>query len=379
MPPGPTAPFFDLSAQHAALRDELLAALARVVDSSRFILGEEVEALEREVAQVVGVEHAIGVSSGTDALLASLMALGTGPGDEVVTTPLSFVATASVIARLGARPVFADVERGSLCLDPARAAEVVRGATRAILPVHLFGRCVDVTAYAALGVPVVEDAAQALGASLEGVSAGARGALGCFSFFPTKNVGALGDAGMVVTADARLARITRELRSQGQRARHHAAVIGGNFRLDALQAAALRVKLPHLGAWTEARRRNARAYRALLEQAGVATSLEEASRGHGVALPDEGPGVHAFHQLVVRVARRDELQRALSAAGVATEVYYPRPLHLHDAFASLGHREGDFPEAEAACREGLALPIFPELPLAAIAATCRAIAAFFGR
>ena len=369
--------FFDLSAQHAGLRDELLAAMARVLDSSRFILGEEVDAFEREIAAFLGVRHAIGVSSGTDALLASLMALGVGPGDEVITTPLSFVATAAVVARLGARPVFVDVAHGGFEIDPARVAAAVGAATRAIVPVHLFGRGADVTPYLDAGAPVVEDAAQALGASLGGAAAGARGALGCFSFFPTKNLGALGDGGLVVTADDGLARVVRSLRAQGQVERHHAARVGGNFRLDALQAAVLRVKLPRVDTWTERRRAHAETYRALLAAAGVATSADEASRGRGVSLPDGGPGRHVYNQFVVRTSRRDELRAALGARGIGTEVYYPRPLHLHEAFARLGHGHGDFPHAEAAAREALALPIFPELDEAAIALVCGAITEHF--
>ncbi len=378
-PPGSRVPFFDLTAQHAALRDELLAAMARVLDSSRFILGDEVEACERDVARAVGVAHAVGVSSGTDALLASLMALGVGPGDEVITTPLSFIATASAIARLGARPVFVDVEPDTLCLDPASARAAIGPATRAIVPVHLFGRCAALDAYLDAGVSIVEDAAQALGASLDGARAGSRGELGCFSFFPTKNVGALGDAGMVTTDDPELARKVRELRSQGQRERHHAARLGGNFRLDALQAAALRVKLPHLARWNDARRAHARAYRAHLDRAGIVTSLEAAGRGQGLALPDEGRGEHVFHQFVVRTSLRDELRAALSARGIGTEIYYPLPLHLHGAFASLGHRVGEFPNAEAAAREVLALPIYPELPGEALARVSDAVVEFFER
>ena len=335
-------PLLDLSAQNRPLRDATLAAIARVVDGGQFILGAEVEAFERELAAAVGAPHAIGVSSGTDALLVALMALGVGPGDEVVTTTYSFFATAGVIARLGATPVLCDIEPGSFNLDPRAAAAAVGPRTRAVLPVHLYGRP---AARLEVPVPVVEDAAQSIGASpLVGVAS-------CLSFFPSKNLGAFGDAGAVLVADAGLAERIRLLRGHGARPKYHHALIGGNFRIDALQAAVLRVKLPHLAGWTAGRRANAERYRRLFADARLPDELR---------LPDDAPG-HIYNQFVIRAPRRDALRAHLTRAGVGTEIYYPVPFHLQACFSGLGHREGAFPVAEAAARETLALPIYPEL------------------
>ena len=341
---GRAVPLLDLRAQHQPLRAELLAALARVLDGGQFILGPEVAAFEERLAAAVGARHAVGVSSGTDALLVALMALGVGPGDDVVTTPYSFYATAGCVARLGARPVFADIERASFNLDPVAAATACGPRTRAVIPVHLFGRAARCPA---VPVPVLEDAAQAIGAPLRGVAA-------CLSFFPSKNLGALGDSGALITDDDALADQVRLLRAHGARPKYVHHQVGGNFRLDALQAAALAVKLPHLPAWTAARRAHADAYRARFAAARVPAELR---------VPEAAPG-HIYNQFVIRAPRRDALRAHLAAAGVTTEVYYPLPFHLQPCFASLGYRAGAFPEAEAASREALALPIYPELAAA---------------
>ena len=350
-------PFVDLRAQFAPMREAILAAIARVCDAQQFILGPEVEALEGEMAAMIGVRHAIGVSSGTDALLAALMALDVGPGGEVVTTTYSFFATAGSIARLGARPVFVDVEPDTLNLDVEAVRRAITGRTRAIMPVHLFGQCAEMAPLAALaaeaGVPIVEDAAQAIGADYRGRQAGTFGALGCFSFFPTKNLGAFGDGGLVVTGDDELAERVRRLRNHGAERQYYHRAIGGNFRLDAIQAAVLRVKAPHLARWTAARRRNAARYRELLGRPDLHDRL---------ALPVERPDrTHIYNQFVIRVPDRDLVRADLQARGIGTAIYYPVPLHLQECFASLGHRASEFPHAEAAARDSLALPVFPEL------------------
>jgi dTDP-4-amino-4,6-dideoxygalactose transaminase len=331
-----------MAAELAPVRAELEAAVARVIASGRFIGGPEVEAFERELAVAVGARRAIGVSSGTDALLVTLMALGIGAGDEVITTPFTFFATAGAIARVGARPVFADVDDESLNLDPL-AAEAVAGArTRAMIPVHLFGRPADQPHVA---VPTIDDAAQAIGAYP------VRGAAATLSFFPTKNLGALGDAGAVLTDDDALAESIAQLRSHGARERYHHERIGGNFRLDAIQAAVLRVKLPHLAAWTAARRAAAARYRARFAAAKLPPELR---------VPADNPA-HVWHHFVIRAPRRDALRAHLAANGVGSEIYYPVPLHLQPAFAHLGYRAGAFPIAERAASEVLALPMYPSL------------------
>ncbi|MEO8191443.1 MAG: DegT/DnrJ/EryC1/StrS family aminotransferase [Acidobacteriota bacterium] len=347
-------PLLDLKAQYASIREEVRVAMDRVCDAQYFIMGPEVVELERELALFCEARFAIGVSSGTDALLVALMALKVGPGDEVLTSPYSFFATAGVVARLGARAVFADIDPATFNLDAAQVASKVTSRTRVILPVHLFGRCADTAAVAraAGNVPVIEDAAQAIGArDAQGLSAGSVGAMGCFSFFPSKNLGAFGDGGMVVTNDDALAELLRVLRVHGGKPKYYHHLVGGNFRLDALQAAILRVKLKYLPAWTEARRRNADRYRKLFAE----MKCEE-----WVRLPDDVPG-HIYNQFVVRVHDRDRVRQHLKDRGVETEIYYPVPLHLQTCFQDLGYREGDFPHAEAAARESLALPIYPEL------------------
>jgi dTDP-4-amino-4,6-dideoxygalactose transaminase len=350
-------PLLDLSAQWAEIREEALAAITRVCDSQRFILGPEVEALERELAAAIGVRHAIGVSSGTDALLVALMALGIGPGDEVITSTYSFFATAGSIVRAGGRPVLVDIDPVSYNLDPAAVRAAITPRTKAIMPVHLYGQCADMDAIGAIaaeaGVPVIEDAAQAIGSSYRGREAGTFGLTGCFSFFPSKNLGAFGDAGLVTTNDDAFAGRVRLLRVHGAERQYHHRLVGGNFRIDALQAAVLRVKAPRLAAWTEGRRRNAARYRELFAQAGL--------EGR-VTLPVEGPGHrHIYNQYVVRVPARDRVKESLGARQVATAIYYPVPFHLQECFAPLGYVPGAFPHAEAAARETLALPVYGEL------------------
>jgi dTDP-4-amino-4,6-dideoxygalactose transaminase len=334
---------------------ELRSAMERVIHSQRFILGEEVAAFEREIASYLGVRHAVGVSSCTDALTIALSALGVGPGDEVITTPYTFFATTGAILRVGAKPVFADIEREGFNLDPLCVARAITPRTRAILPVHLFGQAADMNALKALAerhsLHLIEDAAQALGATLDGQRLGAIGDFGCFSFFPTKNLGAFGDGGLLTTNDDTRAERARSLRSHGFGAKHHSQRLGGNFRLDALQAAILRVKLPHLEGFNARRRKNAQHY--LAACADLQPNLQ---------LPRELTGRHhVYHQFVVRSPQRDALAAHLAERGIRAERYYPIPIHLQQACAQLGHQPGDFPEAEAAARESLALPIFPEL------------------
>lgn len=352
-------PLLDLQAQYRPLRDELLAAVTRVCDSQRFIMGPEVEALERELAAYVGVSEAIAVSSGTDALLASMMALGIGPGDEVVTSTFSFFATAGCVTRLGATPRFVDVEPLTCNLDVSGVRQALSARTKAIVPVHLYGLCADMDPLIAVareaGVPVIEDACQAIGATYKGRQAGTMGTVGCFSFFPSKNLGAFGDGGLITTDDAALATEIRLVRNHGAEPKYIHHRIGGNFRLDALQAAVLRVKLPHLSRWTDMRRANADRYRRLFADAGIAGR---------VGVPVEPADCwHIYNQFVVRVPDRDVVRARLTSNGIGTEVYYPVPFHLQPCFTYLGYQAGDFPEAEAAAGSALALPIYGELTL----------------
>lgn len=349
-------PLLDLQAQYETIRVEVREAIDRVCESQYFILGPEVTALEEAIATFCGARFAIGVSSGTDALLMALMALKIGPGDEVLTTPYSFFATVGVIARLGARPVFADIDPTTFNLNMTAASAKITARTKAIMPVHLFGRCVDMDPILEVaeerGIAVIEDAAQAIGATdSKGRQAGAIGAMGCFSFFPSKNLGAFGDAGMVVTNDEQLAETLRVLRVHGGKPKYYHQMVGGNFRLDALQAAVLRVKLKYLIAWTAARRINAQRYRGLFQEMGLTGE---------VTLPEDAPG-HIYNQFVVRLPDRDRLRLFLRERGVETEVYYPVPLHLQECFLEVGYRKGSFPQAEAAAHRSLALPIYPEL------------------
>lgn len=368
-------PLVDLKAQYAPIRHEVLQAITRVCDAQHFILGPEVAELERELEASLEVPHAVGMSSGTDALLAALMALGVGAGDEVITSPYSFFATAGSIARVGARPVFVDIDPATYNLDPAGLASAVTARTKAIMPVHLFGQSADMTPILDVamrsGVQVVEDAAQAIGARYRGQPVGGNGTIGCFSFFPTKNLGAFGDAGLVTTRDAALARSLRAIRQHGGEKKYHHESVGGNFRLDALQAAILRIKLPRLQEWTRARQRNAARYEALFANAQLTDT---------VRMPARAPETtHIYNQFVVRVPRRDELRAYLDSQGIASEVYYPVPLHLQPCFHGLGYAQGSFPAAEAAANESLALPIYGELSEAQQSWVVEAIRTFFQR
>jgi dTDP-4-amino-4,6-dideoxygalactose transaminase len=361
-------PLLDLKAQYASIRNEVRTALDRVIDSQRFILGPEVEALEREIASYSGCAYGIGVSSGTDALLASLMAIEIKPGDEVITSAYSFSATASTIVRLGARPVFADIDLGSYNIDTQAIEGKISSRTRAIIPVHLFGRMADMTPIMDIagrhGLAVIEDAAQAIGSELHGRRAGSIGDLACFSFFPSKNLGGFGDGGMVTTNSRELADRLRLLRSHGFKTKYHNEILGGNFRLDEIQAAVLRVKLKYLDQWTEGRRRNAGIYRDALK---AVTS---------VALPGEAPDSrHIFNQFVVRNSNRDALMAHLKERGIGCEIYYPIPLPLLHCFGELSAKTGDFPVSEIAARQTLALPIYPELTLQMIQSVSATIAA----
>lgn len=368
-------PLLDVTRHNEKVHDEMRAAFERVLTSGRFILGPEVARFEALCAEYIGSGHAIGVSSGSDALLASLMAFGIGPGDEVVCPTFTFFATAGAVWRLGAKPVFVDSEAGTLnCTAEAMEARIT-DRTRVLMPVHLFGQCCDMGPVLELaerrGVPVIEDAAQAIGAAWNGRSAGTMGRLGCFSFYPTKNLGALGDGGLVTTNDDALAERVRVLLDHGMKPKYHHHAVGGNFRLDALQAALLAVKLPHLDAAHEERRKNAGRYNELFEQSGLA--------GTRISLPVDRTGSHIYNQYVVRVldGQRDELRAFLTRQEVGTEIYYPVPLHLQACFAELGHRVGDFPVAERAAAEALALPIFPGLRNAEIEHVVGSITAFF--
>jgi len=373
MQPLMQVPLLDLAAQYAPIRDAVVEAVTRVIDTQQFILGSEVNAFEAEVAAYLGARHAIGVSSGTDALLVAMMALELGPGDEVIVPTYSFFATAGCVTRTGARPVLVDIDPVTCNLDVQAVRRALTPRTRAIVPVHLYGQAADMTPLLALarehGVSVIEDAAQAIGATLDGRSLGTLGDFGCFSFYPSKNLGAAGDAGLVTVQDDALAVRVRMLRVHGAQRTYHHEKVGGNFRMAAIQAAVLRVKLRHLEAWTQARRRNADRYRALF------ASLTPAAP---VQLPVELPGRrHIYNQFVVRAARRDGLRDHLRAHGVGCEIYYPVPFHLQPCFGDLGAPAGTFPEAERAAAETLALPIYSELNEAQQQYVVETIAAFY--
>ncbi|MEK7862055.1 MAG: DegT/DnrJ/EryC1/StrS family aminotransferase, partial [Chloroflexota bacterium] len=352
-------PLLDLTRTEPSLLAELREAFERVLRSGQYIMGPELTAFESECAAFIGAKHALGVSSGTDALILALMALGVGPADEVICPTYAFFATAGAIWRVGARPIFVDIDPSTYNCAPAAIRAKIGSRTRAIIPVHLYGQSADMDAIlaAAGDVPVIEDAAQAIGAKCGATQVGALGTFGCFSFFPSKNLGCLGDGGLLTTDDARLAEKARILRVHGAEPKYYHHVVGGNFRLDALQAAFLRAKLPKLPAGTAARRRNAAKYRERFEEAGVvAESPIEVGPGE-IGLPFARRD-HTYNQFVVRVQSRDELRKWLASRGIGTEVYYPVPLHEQDCFASLQHRVGEFPHAERAARETLALPIF---------------------
>jgi dTDP-4-amino-4,6-dideoxygalactose transaminase len=367
-------PLLDLKAQYAQIRSAVMPIIEEVCAGQRFILGDHVTALEAEIAGYCGAKFGIGVSSGTDALLLALMALGVGGGDEVITSPFTFFATAGTIARTGARPLFCDIDPDTFNISPAaiesfidrhctlQAGKLVNrltgGVVKALMPVHLYGQCADMNPLMAIakqyGLQVIEDAAQAIGAEyLGGVRAGSLGAVGCFSFFPSKNLGAFGDAGLCTAQDAQLAERMRVLRVHGGKPKYYHALIGGNFRIDELQAAVLRVKLKFLDEWTSGRQRNAAFYDAAFAAAGLAAKLTTPTAVAGYR--------HIFNQYVVRVAERDALRDFLSKRDIGTEIYYPVPLHLQTCFAYLNHQPGDFPASERAARETLALPIYPEL------------------
>jgi len=349
-------PLLDLVAQHQTIREDVMAAVARVFDSQQFVMGAEVADFEREVGAYCHAKHAIGCASGSDALLLALMALDVGQGDEVITTSFTFFATASAVTRLGARPVFIDIAYDDFNLNVELLERAITPRTKAIMPVHLFGQCARMDAIADIAakhnLPIVEDAAQAIGADFQTRRAGTIGAIGCFSFFPSKNLGGAGDGGLMTTEDDELAAKLRILRVHGMEPKYYHQVVGINSRLDALQAAVLRVKLRHLDDWTESRRANAARYEQWFKAAGI----EE------IVLPKaHADSRHIYNQYTIRCQRRDELKAHLQAAGIGTEVYYPVPLHLQECFAFLGGKLGDLPVTEQAMRECLSLPIYAEL------------------
>ena len=362
-PAAVAVPLLDLKKQYAGIREEVKRVVEELFESQMFILGPRVEAFEKAVATYVGTVHAVGMSSGTDAQLAAMMALGIGPGDDVVTSPYTFFSTAGAVARLGARPVFCDIDPATFNVDPGKLAKAITPKTKAIQPVHLFGQCADMEPILDVatkkGIPVIEDACQSLGAAYKGKKAGAMGEFGCFSFFPSKNLGGFGDGGMVTTNDDGAMQKLRALRMHGETSRYLHRIVGGNFRLDALQAAVLHVKLPHLEGWAEGRRKNAREIESLYREYGGRTYAEG-----GLAFPGEAAGCrHVFNQFVVRVGKggREALKQRLAERQIGHAVYYPVPLHLQACFAHLGGQPGDFPESERAATESLALPVFPEL------------------
>ena len=358
-------PLVDLKAQYASIKDEVRSALDRVLDSSTFVLGEEVAAFEREFAAFSGAAHGVAMNSGTSALHLALLAAGVGSGDEVITVPFTFVATVAAIVYAGARPVFVDIEPRSFTMDPALVERAITPRTKAILPVHLYGQPADMGAITEIArrhrLVVIEDAAQAHGAEYRGRRVGAIGELGCFSFYPSKNLGAYGEGGMVVTSSADHARTLRMLRNWGEDQRYHHLLKGLNYRMEAFQGAILRVKFRRLEAWTAARRACAARYDVLLAGSGVQTPA---------ALPDRR---HVYHVYAIRTAQREALHQALEARGVHTGIHYPIPVHLQPAHADLGYRDGDFPQAELAAREVLSLPIFPELTAEQQDAVVRAV------
>jgi dTDP-4-amino-4,6-dideoxygalactose transaminase len=345
-------PLLDLQAQYVSIRDELQRAVERVMSSQRFVLGDEVRRLEGSIAAYCQAKHAIGCASGSDALLLALMALDVKAGDEVITTPFSFFATAASIARLGAHPVFVDIDPQTYNIDPARVAAAVTPRTKAIMPVHLYGQCASMDPLLDLGLPVIEDAAQAIGATDKGRRAGSMGVIGCFSFYPTKNLGGAGDGGILTASDDDVAARLRRLRAHGGANEYEHEEVGVNSRLDELQAAVLNVKFPHLDGWSDERARKAETYTRLLKDADLPI----------VAPQVRADGRHIFHQYVIRVpGKRDVLMEHLKSHGVGSKIYYPIPLHLQKCFEYLGYKEGDFPKAEAAAKETLALPVYPEL------------------
>ena len=380
-------PLLDLKPQYLALKPELDAAVADVIASQYFILGPTVEKFETACADYCNTEHAIGVSSGTDALIVAMMAMGIGEGDEVITSPYTFFGTVGSIVRLGATPVFVDIEPGTFNIDVAKIEAVITEKTRAIAPVHLFGQMADMRAINQLArdhdLLVIEDAAQAIGAKQHGHPACSFGHMGCLSFFPTKNLGGFGDGGMVVTNDAEYAGISRQLRNHGMEPKYFHSRIGGNFRLDALQAAVLDVKLKHLNSWHEQRRKNAALYQQLCLDAGISRSVDQLDSGDlksGIILPTEKDGnYHIYNQFVIYSDQRDALIDHLRANNVGCEIYYPLALHEQECFRLLGYKKGDFPNSERAASMSLALPIFPDLSPEQIARVVEVIAEFYAK
>jgi dTDP-4-amino-4,6-dideoxygalactose transaminase len=367
-------PLLDLQAQHQTIREEVLAEMVRVVDSQKFILGEDVKNLEREIAPYCSSAHAVGCASGSDALMLALMALDIKPGDEVLTTPYSFFATAGSISRLGAIPVFADVEAETFNLAVERVREVLAAhpRIRAMIPVHLFGGCADMDPLVQLaaehGIPIIEDAAQSIGSEYNCKRAGSMGQIGCFSFFPSKNLGAYGDGGLVTTNNNALGDRLRALRVHGSFKKYYHKWVGVNSRLDALQAAILRVKFRYLDSWSEGRQRNAAHYRKVLAEMSVPVTAVS---------PAAYQTRHIYNQFVIRCERRDALQNHLKQRGIGSEVYYPLPLHMQECFADLGYKQGDFPVSEKLALESLALPVYPELTTDDIEYVCESIRMFY--
>lgn len=367
-------PMLDVNRQNAPLLDDIQSAIAEVSRSGAFVHGPACQEFEAAMAEYCGTQHAVGCASGSDALLLALMALGIGPGDEVIVPSFTFFATAGAVWRLGARPVFVEILPDTLNIDPADVASKLTGATKAIIPVHLFGQCADMDALAACAgdVPIIEDAAQAIGAEYRGRRAGSLGRIGCFSFYPTKNLGAFGDAGMITTDDARLAEQLCRLRDHGQHPRYHHSLVGVNSRLDAIQAAVLKTKLPHLDAWATGRAANAKRYEQEFARVGLDAEI---------GVPQVAPDCESvWNQYTVRVpgGQRDALQQQLAHRQIGTAIYYPIPLHLQDCFAELGYQPGSLPVTEQAAQEVLSLPIFAELTAAEHDQVIRGMAEFFG-
>lgn len=377
-------PLLDLKPQYRQLKSQLDAALTRVSESQYFILGPEVESFERSIADYCGVSHAIGVSSGTDALIVAMMAMGIGKGDEVITTPYTFFGTVGSIVRLGAKPVFVDIEADSFNLDVSRIEGALTEKTRAIAPVHLFGQMAAMAPIRKLArshdLLIIEDAAQAIGSRQDDKVACSIGHMGCLSFFPTKNLGGFGDGGMVVTNDDDYAAIARQLRNHGMQPKYYHSRVGGNFRLDALQAAILNIKLPHLDNWHEQRRENANLYRHLFNQAGLERTTGDLLSGNlsgGYVLPRECPkNQHIYNQFVIYAEHRDALMAHLKSNKIGCEIYYPLSLHEQECFRMLGYKKGDFPNSERAAAMSLALPIYPDLTPEMIARVVEVIANF---
>ncbi|THJ21421.1 MAG: DegT/DnrJ/EryC1/StrS family aminotransferase [Nitrospira sp. CG24E] len=368
-------PLLDLKAQFQPLRAEILAAMETVCDEQGFVLGPRVVSFEESIARYTGSRYAIGCASGSDALLLSLMAMGVKAGDEVITIPFTFFATAGVVSRLGAKPVFVDIQPNTFNIDPALIEQAITSHTKAIIPVHLFGQCADMAAInriaSAKRIPVIEDACQAIGAAQQGKRAGVLGDTGCFSFFPTKNLGGFGDGGLITTNDQTLADSMAMLRVHGSKVRYLHEAVGINSRLDALQAAVLQVKLKYLDQWTEGRRRNAERYQQLF--AGT-------KHADCVTLPPTVPGnYHVYNQFTVRAPKRDELRAFLKEKGVGTEVYYPLPMHLQNCYRDLGHQKGSFPRSEQAAEEVMSIPIYAELTEAQQTYVVEMIAEFYRR